>query len=241
MTDLPGATDTAAAVAFSPLELFWHADPVVKAVMILLLVTSVWAWAVILEKGVRLHRLHSRAKLLLAAVGKNLSVTACDPQAIDDPLQRLHLALVVEHQRSRDILETEAGKESLKERIHRIAQLTNGAILEQLQHGMRGLATIGSVSPFVGLFGTVWGIMNSFQGIAASNNTSLAVVAPGIAEALAATALGLFAAIPAVIFYNRISGEIGRYGKCLQTFGGLFQVELSRHLASGGKHGGPVA
>ena len=238
MTD---PTDAVTAVAFSPLELFLHADPVVKVVMTLLLVASVWAWAVILDKSLRLRRLHGRARGRLAAAGKNISVTACDPQTVDDPLCHLHSALVAEHQRSRDILETDAAKESLKERVHRIAQLTNAAILEQLQHGMRGLATIGSVSPFVGLFGTVWGIMNSFQGIATSNNTSLAVVAPGIAEALAATALGLFAAIPAVIFYNRISGEIGRYGKCLQTFGGLFQVELSRHLASGGRHGGPVA
>jgi biopolymer transport protein TolQ len=89
----------------------------------------------------------------------------------------------------------------------------------------------------VGLFGTVWGIMNSFQGIAASNNTSLAVVAPGIAESLFATALGLIAAIPAVIFYNRISGHIGLYGKRLTTFIGVYEVELSRQLSKGDTHG----
>jgi len=91
---------------------------------------------------------------------------------------------------------------------------------------------------FVGLFGTVWGIMTSFEGIAASNNTSLAVVAPGIAEALFATALGLFAAIPAVVFYNRIGAEIGNYGKRLNSFIGVFEVELSRQLSKKGDRNG---
>ena len=121
---------------------------------------------------------------------------------------------------------------------HRVAVLASSSAIDHLQARLPGLATIGAVSPFVGLFGTVWGIMNSFQGIAASNNTSLAVVAPGIAEALFATALGLVAAIPAVIFYNRISGDIGAYGKRLNAFIGVFEVELSRQLSRKGDRNG---
>jgi biopolymer transport protein TolQ len=105
--------------------------------------------------------------------------------------------------------------------------------VEQLQRGLSVLATVGSVAPFVGLFGTVWGIMNAFQGIAASNNTSLAVVAPGIAEALFATALGLVAAIPAVVAYNRASGDLNHYAGRLSTLVGLVEVQLSRQLEAG--------
>ncbi|HEX8606307.1 MAG TPA: MotA/TolQ/ExbB proton channel family protein, partial [Pseudoduganella sp.] len=118
-------------------------------------------------------------------------------------------------------------------RINRVGQIATSGEVEQLQKGLQVLATIGSVAPFVGLFGTVWGIMNAFQGIAASNNTSLAVVAPGIAEALFATALGLVAAIPAVVAYNRISGDLNHYAGRLATLVGLVEVQLSRQLESG--------
>jgi biopolymer transport protein TolQ len=146
--------------------------------------------------------------------------------------------MVDEQTRSADLVYTEAQRDSLQERVHRVALLASSSALDHLQSRLPGLATIGAVAPFVGLFGTVWGIMNSFQGIAASNNTSLAVVAPGIAEALFATALGLVAAIPAVIFYNRISGDIGAYGKRLTSFIGVFEVELSRQLSKRGERNG---
>jgi biopolymer transport protein TolQ len=251
----PAATDAAAQTAdalnqiattpgaehlahLSPLALFLQADGIVKTVIILLLIASVWAWAIIVDKTIRLRRVQGRADGFLASLRKGHSLADLGETLkgyAKDPFTSIYNAIVDEYKRSREagLDTTEANKESLKERVHRVATLAANIELERLQRGLQGLATIGSVSPFVGLFGTVWGIMNSFQGIAASNNTSLAVVAPGIAEALFATALGLFAAIPAVVAYNRISGDIGRYAKRLTTFTGLSEVELSRQLSAG--------
>ncbi len=123
-----------------------------------------------------------------------------------------------------------ATRMTLQERIERVMQVTAGREMQRLERYMPFLATVGSTSPFVGLFGTVWGIMNSFAAIAAAKNTSLAVVAPGIAESLFATALGLVAAIPAVIFYNKFSTDFGRYAGRLEAFGSEFSAILSRQL-----------
>jgi biopolymer transport protein TolQ len=119
---------------------------------------------------------------------------------------------------------------SLQDRIERVMSVTIGREMERLERFMAYLATVGSTAPFVGLFGTVWGIMNSFQAIAAQKNTSLAVVAPGIAEALFATALGLVAAIPAVVAYNKLSTDFGRYAGRLEAFASEFSAILSRQL-----------
>jgi biopolymer transport protein TolQ len=119
---------------------------------------------------------------------------------------------------------------SLQDRIERVMGVTMGREMERIERFMAYLATVGSTAPFVGLFGTVWGIMNSFQSIAASKNTSLAVVAPGIAEALFATALGLVAAIPAVVAYNKLSTDFGRYAGRLEAFASEFGAILSRQL-----------
>jgi biopolymer transport protein TolQ len=156
----------------------------------------------------------------------------------DDPFVVVYKAMVEEHARSSDLVYTEVQRDALQERVHRVAQLASSTAIDRLQSRLSGLATIGAVAPFVGLFGTVWDIVNSFQGIAASGNTSLAVVAPGIAEALFATALGLVAAIPAVIFYNRIGTDIGAYGKKLNAFIGVFEIELSRQLTRKGDRNG---
>ena len=121
----------------------------------------------------------------------------------------------------------------LQQRIERVMQVTLGREMERLEKYMTFLASVGSVAPFVGLFGTVWGIMNSFQAIALSKNTSLAVVAPGIAEALFATALGLVAAIPAVLAYNKLSADLGRYANRLDNFSAEFSSILSRQLDEG--------
>jgi biopolymer transport protein TolQ len=118
----------------------------------------------------------------------------------------------------------------IQARIGQVMQITMNKEMERLEKYIGFLATVGSTAPFVGLFGTVWGIMNSFQAIAMTKNTSLAVVAPGIAEALFATALGLVAAIPAVVAYNKLSTDIGRYGNRLETFAGEFSAILSRQL-----------
>jgi biopolymer transport protein TolQ len=121
-------------------------------------------------------------------------------------------------------------KAGLAQRIDRVMQVTLGREMEGLERHMSFLASVGSTAPFIGLFGTVWGIMNSFQAIASSKDTSLAVVAPGIAEALFATALGLVAAIPAVMAYNKLSTDLGRYGARLESFAGEFSAILSRQF-----------
>ncbi|MEF3368094.1 MotA/TolQ/ExbB proton channel family protein [Methylocystis sp. 9N] len=243
MADPVTATASAAlAHTLTPVELFLQADIVVKAVIVLLIIASAWGWAVIAEKLIRLGLLHRRATRLIDSIQGGLPVTAVAESfaqaSPNDPFVQVYRAMVDEHARSADLVYTEAQRDSLQERVHRVAQLASSSALDHLQARLPGLATIGAVAPFVGLFGTVWGIMNSFQGIAASNNTSLAVVAPGIAEALFATALGLVAAIPAVIFYNRISGDISAYGKRLTAFIGVFEVELSRQLSTRGERNG---
>ena len=234
-----GAGAAAVTHALSPIELFVQADSVVKTVIVLLLLSSTWGWGVIAEKLVRVSLLRRRAATLIDGIRRDLPVTELAPAfstvPAHDPLAQVYKAVIEEYQRSADLVASEAQRDALTERIHRVASLVSSSAIDQLQHRLPALATIGAVAPFVGLFGTVWGIMNSFQGIAASNNTSLAIVAPGIAEALFATALGLVAAIPAVIFYNRISGDIGAYGKQLTTFVNLFEVELSRQLSREGE------
>ncbi len=131
---------------------------------------------------------------------------------------------------AKGLADRDSARASLPQRIDRVMSVTLGREMELLERRLGFLASVGSTAPFIGLFGTVWGIMNSFQSIAATKNTSLAVVAPGIAEALFATALGLVAAIPAVIAYNKISGDLDRYSKRLENFAGEFGAILSRQL-----------
>jgi biopolymer transport protein TolQ len=242
MTDSVDAAAAAAPHVLAPLELFLQADTVVKTVMIILIIASAWSWAVILDKLVRLHFLQKRSSQLITSIQAGLPVASVaesfEKASAADPFVTVYKAMVEEHSRSSDLVFSEAQRDSLQERVHRVGQLASGDALEHLQSRLPGLATIGAVAPFVGLFGTVWGIMTSFQGIAASNNTSLGVVAPGIAEALFATALGLVAAIPAVVFYNRIGSDIGRYGKRLNAFIGVFEIELSRQLSKKGERNG---
>jgi len=242
MADPASSLGAATAVhILTPVELFYQADIVVKVVIGLLVLASAWGWGIIAAKSVQIFILKRRADRLLKSLREGVSTTELSEAFLqvkpDDPLRTIYQAVVDENKRSADLRYSAAQQESLLERVHRVAQLASSNSLDRLRSGLQSLATIGSVSPFVGLFGTVWGIMNSFQGIAASNNTSLAVVAPGIAEALFATALGLLAAIPAVVFYNRISGNISRFGKSLTTFIGVYEVELSRQLSRGEGHG----
>jgi biopolymer transport protein TolQ len=242
MSDAATTASAALAHTLTPVELFLQADAIVRTVIILLILASAWGWTVIAEKLVRLAVLHRRAAKLVDSVQHGLPIATVAESFAEapknDPLAQVYKAMVEEYDRSRDFVQSEAQRDSLQDRVHRVAQLASASALDHLQSRLPGLATIGAVAPFVGLFGTVWGIMNSFQGIAASNNTSLAVVAPGIAEALFATALGLVAAIPAVIFYNRITTDISAYGKRLTAFTGVFEVELSRQLAKRGDRNG---
>jgi biopolymer transport protein TolQ len=211
------------AASFSIVPMFLRADLLGKAVMILLLVASLWSWTIIFNKLMLLASLKRKAKRFDKLFWSGQSLDELYQQFAahnDHPLAAMFIAGLREWRRAFEGgTPRENALPGIKERIDK-------AIEKQL--GM--LATIGSISPFVGLFGTVWGIMNSFAAIAARHDTTLAVVAPGIAEALFATAMGLLAAIPAVIFYNRFVAEIGRYVNQLDAFADEFSAILSRQL-----------
>jgi biopolymer transport protein TolQ len=224
------------AAHISPLGLFAQADALVKTIMVLLVLASVATWAIAINKLWRLRRIQKTADQLRDALKGSDGLKQLE-QVVQttphDPFAQVHTALVREWSESTGILDNAQQRDSFKERTERVADIAIQHELETLHSGLPVLATVGSVAPFVGLFGTVWGIMNSFQNIAASNNTSLSVVAPGIAEALLATALGLVAAIPAVIAYNRASGVLARYAASLQALTGLIAVQVSRLIERG--------
>jgi len=212
--------------------LFMQADFIVKAVMIGLVLASFWCWAIIFEKIMRMRRLRRQASQFEESFWSGGSLDDLFDRIGSrpvDPMSAVFSSAMREWRRST----SRGGKDgdphhSLSERIDRVMQITLNRELEQLERYMTFLASVGSTAPFVGLFGTVWGIMNSFAAIAISKNTSLAVVAPGIAEALFATALGLVAAIPAVVAYNKLSTDINRYAGRLEAFSGEFGTILSR-------------
>ena len=219
----------------SVVGLFLQSDSIVKLVMMILLLASFWSWAVIFDKVMRIRRLRQAAS--------NFEETFWSGGSLDDlyervgqrppdPMTAVFSAAMREWRRSaaKNLLGTPGMRASLQQRIERVMSVTLGREMERVERFMAFLATVGSTAPFVGLFGTVWGIMDSFQSIAASKNTSLAVVAPGIAESLFATALGLVAAIPAVIAYNKLATDFGRYAGRLEAFATEFSAILSRQL-----------
>lgn len=221
----------------SMIGLFLQADLVVKAVMLLLLFSSVWCWAIILEKRATLNRLTKRARKFEDAFWSGEALDKLYQkikQSKHDPLLATFSAGMDEWQNTvkGGIPAREELQASLRQRVERAMSVTIQREMNSLERGMTFLATVGSTAPFIGLFGTVWGIMNSFTAIASTNNTSLAVVAPGIAEALFATALGLVAAIPAVVAYNGYSNKLSRYAGRLDAFVTEFSAILSRHLES---------
>ena len=217
--------------------LFLQADIVVKIVMIILIFASFWCWAIIFEKILRMRRLWAQAEEFEEAFWSGGSLEELYDRIGDrptSPIASIFTAAMREWRRSaaKGIADA-AQKAGLAQRIDRVMQVTLGREMEGLERHMTFLASVGSTGPFVGLFGTVWGIMNSFQAIANSKDTSLAVVAPGIAEALFATALGLVAAIPAVVAYNKISSDLGRYAARMESFSGEFSAILSRQFDEG--------
>jgi biopolymer transport protein TolQ len=241
MQQLSGAIDATAtgmgvtAHDLSVYGLFIQADWIVKAVMIMLLLASIWSWAIIIHKLIRLRTLRALAKQFEDAFWSGGSLEELYDRVSNrptDPMASIFVAAMREWRRSaaKGLLGNEALRESLRDRIERVMNIALGREVDQLERYMTFLASVGSAAPFVGLFGTVWGIMNSFAAIAGSKNTSLAVVAPGIAEALFATALGLVAAIPAVLAFNKLNSDITRYGNRLEAFAGEFGAILSRQL-----------
>ena len=223
---------------FSILALFLRADWVVKAVMIALALASIWCWAIIFEKLFAIRRLNRQADAFETDFWSGRSLEDLFDQLSGkrlDPMAAVFSSAMREWRRrstpnGEGGLNPGRGPGALGERIDRVMQVTLSREMDRVERQLTFLATTGATAPFIGLFGTVWGIMNSFQSIAISKNTSLAVVAPGIAEALFATALGLLAAIPAVVAYNKISKDLDRYAGRLDTFAGEFSAILSREL-----------
>ncbi len=215
--------------------LFLQADIVVKAVIVVLIIASFWTWTIIFDKVFRLRRLRRRADQFEEAFWSGGSLDDLYDR-IDkrppDPMSAIFVSAMREWRRSTARGTTKTGQSmlNLQQRIERVMDITLGREMQRLERQMIFLASVGSSAPFIGLFGTVWGIMNAFSSIAAAKNTTLAVVAPGIAEALFATALGLVAAIPAVIAFNKISTDLGRYTGRLEAFAGEFTAILSRQL-----------
>lgn len=218
-----------AAQAMSPWALFLQADIVVKAVMLLLLLASIWSWAIIIERLRRLSTINRAVADFEARFWKAETLDELRTAKGAHPAGDLFVAGMDEWRAS---TEGRAGvdREGVRARLASVMAASIDRSVSDLSDRLNILATIGSVSPFVGLFGTVWGIMRAFVAIGESQSTSLAVVAPGIAEALFATAIGLFAAIPAVIGYNRLLHVIGRLEDRLQNFSSAFHAMMSREL-----------
>jgi biopolymer transport protein TolQ len=224
-----------AAASLSIWSLFLQADLIVKAVLLLLLVASFWSWVIIFDKVIKIKRLLREATQFEENFWSGGSIDDLYDRIgtrPGDPLSATFAAAMLEWRRSasRGLISSGGLQASLKERIEKVMSVTVVREMERIERHLPFLATVGSTAVFVGLFGTVWGIMNSFEAIAASKNTSLAVVAPGIAEALFTTALGLIAAIPAVVGYNKITTDIGRYANRLENFASEFSAILSRQL-----------
>jgi biopolymer transport protein TolQ len=215
----------------SLITLFLQADIVVKLVMVLLLLASIWVWAVVFEKITTLRRVNRLAAAFEDRFWSGGSLEDLyDQEGVRPahPMAAVFGAAMGEWRRSSRVVGADMARGSVRDRIDRAMNVTVTREMERLERWMVFLASVGSIAPFIGLFGTVWGIMHSFSAIAAMHNTNLSVVAPGIAEALFATAIGLVAAIPAVLAYNQISTSLSRFATRLEGFGVEFGAILSR-------------
>ncbi|MFZ1990646.1 MAG: protein TolQ [Alphaproteobacteria bacterium] len=230
---MPDVAFAAASADFSMISLFMKADVVVKAVMAGLALASVWSWAIIFNKGFTLGGLKGRATRFedLFWSGRPLDELYKRVEAKPDhPLAVVFVAAMREWRRSLEKRADLSNGGGLVNRINTVMQATIAREVSGLQKNMNFLATLASSGTFIGLFGTVWGIMNAFERIGVTQSTSLAVVAPAIAEALMATGVGLAAAIPALIFYNRYSNTINEYAIRLDGFADEFSAILSRQV-----------
>ena len=210
---------------FSMFGLFMQADFVVKSVIIILIIASIYSWNVIVSKILRMRQLKKLEKEFedifwsgnsFEDLYETLNFNKTDPKS------KIFCAAILEWKKSKSQFDENSDLNSLKDRMQRSMFVIFNKESENVEKNLTFLATAGSTAPFIGLFGTVWGIMNSFQSIAISRNTSLAIVAPGIAEALFATALGLLAAIPAVIAYNKFNLDSKKYSQKLENFSKRF-------------------
>ena len=236
MDEITIASSIAAdSIDFSMLSLFLRADFVVKSVIIILILSSLYSWTIIIAKLVRMKQLNILDKEFEEIFWSGNSFEDLYETLnfnTHDPKSKIFCAAIAEWKKSKSnsIVDSTANINSLKDRMQRSMAVTFNKESEFVEKNLTFLATAGSTAPFIGLFGTVWGIMNSFQSIAVAQNTNLAVVAPGIAEALFATALGLFVAIPAVVAYNKISSDLSKYFISLETFMDEFTTIFFRQL-----------
>ncbi len=199
---------------FSILNLFLRADVIVKSVIIILIASSIYSWAIIIEKIKMFKKISKSTEDFENKFWKSKSAETFYnnlPSTVQDPMANLFRDSMVVMLKSRR-------SSNLNDKMSRILEINIEQQMEKIEKNYTFLATVGSTAPFIGLFGTVWGIMNSFQSIAISRNTSLAIVAPGIAEALFATALGLLAAIPAVVAFNKFNSDSKKYSQKLENF-----------------------
>jgi len=212
------AVGLASSADFSILNLFIRADIIVKSVIIILIVSSIYSWALIIEKYKLFKKINKSSEEFEAKFWKSRSAESFYnnlPEKIDDPMANVFKDTM-------QVIVKSKSKSNLSNRLESMLEVSIEKQMNTIDKSYTFLATVGSTAPFIGLFGTVWGIMNSFQSIAISRNTSLAIVAPGIAEALFATALGLLAAIPAVIAYNKFSSDSKKYSQKLESFSKRF-------------------
>jgi len=225
------ATNTVAGGDLSLLTLFLQADLVVKTVMLLLLAASVWVWAIVFEKTATLRRVNRAATQFedrFWSGGSLDELYDAEGARPVHPVAAVFGAAMGEWRRSTKVAGADVSRGGVRERVDRTVAVTIQREMDRMERWMVFLASVGSTAPFIGLFGTVWGIMRSFSAIATSRNTNLSVVAPGIAEALFATAIGLVAAIPAVLAYNKISTDLARFASRMEGFGSEFAGILSR-------------
>jgi len=224
------------AVNFSLLGLFLSADWIVKIVMLGLLAASVWCWAIIIDKSMLYGRANRQMNAFERVFWSGQSLEELYQQMQERPsmgLGAIFVAAMKEWKRSHE--QNAASFLGVQARLEKVLDVAISRESDGLEKRLQFLATVASASPFIGLFGTVWGIMNSFTSIAASKSTNLAVVAPGIAEALFATALGLLAAIPATIAYNKLSSDSNKLISRLESFADEFATILSRQLEARGR------
>ena len=212
------AVGLASSADFSILKLFVRADFIVKSVIIILIASSIYSWAVIFEKIKMFRKINKTTEEFENKFWKSKSAESFYnnlPANSDDPMANVF-------KKSMEVMLKSRKSSNLNEKMSRMLEINIEQQMEKIDKSYTFLATVGSTAPFIGLFGTVWGIMNSFQSIAISRNTSLAIVAPGIAEALFATALGLLAAIPAVVAFNKFSSDSRKYSQKLENFSKRF-------------------
>jgi biopolymer transport protein TolQ len=216
---------------FSLFALFWQAHIVVKAVILGLLIASVWCWAIIVDKQLLYGRARRQMDQFETVFWSGQSLEQLYQQVSGRDARGLAALFVTAMREWKRTYESGVRSlHGLGGRIDRVMDVTLAREVDRLERRLLVLATVGSSAPFIGLFGTVWGIMTSFQAIAAAKNTNLSVVAPGIAEALLATALGLLAAIPAVVFYNKFSAQVARLAVRMEGFADEFAAILSRQI-----------